>query len=56
MEKKMKYCDCACKKKEIIKFDEKNDNDYYSRCMICRITTYIIIIFTIIIIKFFITK
>jgi len=32
----MKYC-VQCKKSlEIIKFDKKNDNDYYSRCMICR--------------------
>ena len=32
----MKYC-VQCKKSlEIIKFDKKNDNDYYSRCMISR--------------------
>jgi hypothetical protein len=32
----MKYC-VQCKKSlEISKFDKKNDNDYYSRCIICR--------------------
>jgi hypothetical protein len=32
----MKYC-VQCKKNlEITKFDKKNDNNYYSRCMICR--------------------
>ena len=31
----MKYC-VQCKKSlEISKFDKKNDNDYYSRCIIC---------------------